>query len=161
MAHRYQWFKPRFDRVSIEHSARTALAATASLITARALGFPEAYWAPITSMVVTQSTLGATWTVSRQRFAGTALGAALGALLLTHLGGGIAVFGAFVFALGLLSAIPHLDRTAYRFAGITLAIVVLAAHADTAWTVAMDRFFEVSAGITAGLMVTALWQEHQ
>jgi hypothetical protein len=36
---------------------------------------PEAYWAPITTLVITQSSLGATLTVSWQRFVGTALGA--------------------------------------------------------------------------------------
>jgi uncharacterized membrane protein YccC len=162
MTHRFKnWLQPRFDLVSIEHTARTAIAATASLAAAYAVGLPDAYWAPITSMVVTQSTLGATWTVSRQRFAGTALGAVLGALLSEHIGAGVAVFMASIFAVGPLCAVLHLDRTAYRFAGITLAIVLLASHDKTAWSMAINRFLEVSVGIAAGLILTALWPEKQ
>jgi uncharacterized membrane protein YccC len=60
------------------HSARTAVAATVSLLVARLLRLPESYWAAIMTLVVMQSTLGAAWTISKQRFAGTALGAAMG-----------------------------------------------------------------------------------
>lgn len=36
------------------HSTRTALVAVASFLVARLFRLPEAYWAPITSVVVTQ-----------------------------------------------------------------------------------------------------------
>jgi uncharacterized membrane protein YccC len=42
---------------------------------------PESYWAAVSTIIVTQSTLGAAWAASRTRFVGTALGAALGGLL--------------------------------------------------------------------------------
>jgi len=48
-----------------------------SLAIARAVRLPEPEWAAISTMVVTQSTLGAAMTISGQRFAGTALGAPL------------------------------------------------------------------------------------
>src|SRR2546425_7350561 len=50
------------------HSARTAVAAVASLLAAQLFGLSEAYWAPITTLVVTQSSLGAAFAVSWQRF---------------------------------------------------------------------------------------------
>src|SRR5882762_10017380 len=56
------------------HSARTAVAAVVSVAAARLVRLPEAYWAPVTTLVITQSSLGAAFAVSRQRFAGTALG---------------------------------------------------------------------------------------
>ena len=40
------------------HSARTAMAAVASLLVARLFGLPATYWAPITTLVITQSSLG-------------------------------------------------------------------------------------------------------
>ena len=46
------------------HSGRTAIVAIASLLAARLFRLPEAYWAPITTLVVTQSSLGAALTVS-------------------------------------------------------------------------------------------------
>src|SRR2546430_11193687 len=63
------------------HSVRTAIACVASLLVARLFRLPEAYWAPITTMVITQSSLGAAFAVSWQRFVGTFLGAAVGAVM--------------------------------------------------------------------------------
>jgi uncharacterized membrane protein YgaE (UPF0421/DUF939 family) len=145
----------------VAHSARTAIAATLSLGVARVLRLPEAYWAPISALVVTQSTLGAAWTVSRQRVVGTALGALLGALLVPHLGSGTLVFGVSVFGIGIVCAVLHLDKAAYRFAGITLAIVMLVVRASPAWVIAMHRFLEVSLGIAIALALTAVWRDRE
>jgi uncharacterized membrane protein YccC len=41
----------------LTYSARTALAAKASLLVARLFALPEAYWAPITTLVAMQSSL--------------------------------------------------------------------------------------------------------
>jgi hypothetical protein len=68
----------RMNQKEVLHSIRTAVAAVSSLLIARFLRLPESHWAPITTIVIMQSTLGAAWTVSKQRFAGTALGAAMG-----------------------------------------------------------------------------------
>jgi len=66
---------------SVIHSIRTAIAATLSLAIARLFGLPEAYWAAIATLVVMQSTLGATLLLSIERIAATALGALVGALV--------------------------------------------------------------------------------
>jgi hypothetical protein len=63
---------------SVKHSARTAIAATVSLTVARLFQLPEAYWAAIATLVVMQSTLGATLVISVERIAATALGALAG-----------------------------------------------------------------------------------
>ena len=59
----------------VVHSVRTTAVAIASFLVARLCRLPEAYWAPITALVITQSSLGAALTVSRQRLVGTVLGA--------------------------------------------------------------------------------------
>lgn len=146
---------------SVEHSAHTAVAAIASLMAARVLKLPEAYWATITTLIVMQSTLGAALAISGQRFAGTALGAVVGALLATYFGPSVIAFGAAVFVAGLICSLLHLERSAYRYASITLAIVVLIARSTSPWVVAIHRFVEVSVGIVIGLVVTALWPERQ
>jgi len=46
---------------------------------------------------------------------------------------------------------------AYRFAAITLSIVLLVAHQHPAWIVALHRFVEVSLGIAVALAVAQLW----
>jgi uncharacterized membrane protein YccC len=158
------------DKGAIEHAARTTVAAMASLLIARVCRLPEAYWAVITTMVVMQSTVGAAWLISTRRLAGTALGAAMGALLATYFGPNVIAFGAGLFLLGVICAAggrayrpleEHLDRTAYRFAGITLAITMLIVRPSAAWVVAVHRFIEVSIGIAVGLMATVLWPEGQ
>ncbi len=68
----------------LAHSVRTTVATAASLEVARLFKMPEAYWASVTTLIVMQSTLGAAWAVSRLRLIGTALGAALGALLASY-----------------------------------------------------------------------------
>src|SRR5262244_2920077 len=109
----------------VVHSVRTAVAGVASLLVARLFKLPEAYWAPITTIVITQSSLGAALAVSWQRFVGTLLGAVTGAIVASHFGPHALVFGASLFILGVLRVLMHLDLTAYRFAGVALAIIVL------------------------------------
>lgn len=143
------------------HSARTAVAAVASLLAARLFQLPETYWAPITTIVITQSSLGAALTVSWQRFVGTAFGAAVGALVASHYGPQPLVFGASVFALGLLCAVTNADQSAYRFGGIALAIVLLVPRTRSPWQIAFDGFAEVSIGIGVALILAVVWPEKE
>lgn len=149
----------RWKQQEVVHAARTAVAAMVSLESARLFRLPEAYWAAITTMIVMQSTLGAALTVSEQRLAGTALGCAAGALVATYFPASAFLFSAGVFVLGIFCALVGLDRNAYRFAGITLAIVMLVERSRPAWVTAAHRFVEVSIGIAVGLALTALWPE--
>ena len=48
----------------VVHSARTAVAAIGSVLAARLCRLPETYWAPITTLVITQSSLGAALKIS-------------------------------------------------------------------------------------------------
>jgi uncharacterized membrane protein YccC len=146
---------------SVIHSIRTAIAATISLAVARLFGLPEAYWAAIATLVVMQSTLGATLLISVERIAATALGALAGAVLANYFTGNLLAFAAAVFALGLLCAGFRMEKTAYRYASITLAIIVLIPRSNAAWIVALHRFFEVSVGIVVALAFAALWTERQ
>jgi uncharacterized membrane protein YgaE (UPF0421/DUF939 family) len=149
-----------FSRQSLEHLARTTIAAMLSLYLANLFKLPEAYWAAITSLIVMQSTLGDTLTVSGQRFAGTAMGAAAGAFISQHFGPSPVAFGAGVFALGGICLLLHLGRAASALASVTLALVVLVARSDSGWSLALHRFVEVSLGIVVALALTFLWPEH-
>lgn len=141
------------------HAVRTTLATVASLLIARLFRLPESYWAPITTIVITQSSLGAAWSASRQRLAGTALGAAVGALLGTYLPPTVLTFAFGILLAGLICAVLGIDRSAYRFAGITILIVALIAHTSPPWRIAIDRFIEISIGIAVALALTVLWPE--
>src|ERR1700751_678880 len=120
----------RIDPKEVLHSIRTAVAAVGSLLIARFFRLPESCGAAVTTIVIMQSTLGAAWTVSKERFAGTALGAAMGAPLTAYAAQDAAAFGAGVFVLGLICALLRIGRNAFRYAAITLAIVMLLVRAD-------------------------------
>ena len=109
-------------RPVLVHSSRTAVAAVASVLAARLFHLPETYWAPITTLVITQSSLGTALAVSGERFVGTMLGAAVGAIVASYFGPHMLVFGLSLFILGVLCAATHSDRSAYRFAGVTQAL---------------------------------------
>jgi uncharacterized membrane protein YccC len=146
---------------SVIHSIRTAIAATISLAVSHLFGLPEAYWAAIATLMVMQSTLGATLLISVERIAATALGALAGAFLANYFTGNLAVFAAAVFVLGLFCAAFRMEKSAYRYASITFAIIVLIPRSNAAWIVALHRFFEVSVGIVVALALAAAWPEHQ
>jgi len=151
--------RPRWMRQQVlVHVSRNAIAAIASLALARLFRLPEPYWACITTFVVLQAKLRPTFTASWQRLAGTALGATMGALLSIYFGPRLLAFGAGVFAMGVICAMLRLDDS-YRFANMTLAIVMLIARSGSPALVAVQRFLEVSIGIGVALAVTAVWEE--
>jgi uncharacterized membrane protein YgaE (UPF0421/DUF939 family) len=137
------------------YSARTALATVASMMLARTLGLHEYYWAPISTIVILLSTIPPL-TLAWQRFVGTALGAVLGALVASFVRANWIVYGTGIFVCGILSSVLRVGA-AYRFAAITLSIVVLIVHDTPAWKVGLHRFIEVSLGIAVALVVTVVW----
>jgi uncharacterized membrane protein YgaE (UPF0421/DUF939 family) len=145
----------------LAHSVRTALAAVVSLLVARLFRLPESYWAPITTLVITQSSLGAAFAISSQRFIGTLLGALVGAVAAAYFGPHALVFGICVVLLGLLCALTRSGPAAYRFGGVALAIVILTPRSSPAWMVAFHRFAEVSIGIGVALLLAVVWPDRE
>jgi uncharacterized membrane protein YgaE (UPF0421/DUF939 family) len=143
------------SRSSVLDSVRTAIAAVAAMLLARLLKLPEFYWAPISTIVITQSTIPPR-TLGWQRFVGTALGAVLGAALMTFFRPSALVYGLGILLCGLAARLLRVG-SAYRFTGITLSIVLLISHTSAPWIVAWHRFLEVSLGIAVALVVTTVW----
>ena len=149
----YSWIAIR--RKVFVQATRTTFATVASMLLARTLKLPEFYWAPISTIVILLSPsfpLRLAW----ERFAGTAFGALLGALIASLFRPNWAVYGASIFVCGLLCALLRVAG-AYRFAAITLSIILLVGHHAAAWRVALDRFIEVSLGIAVALLVNIVW----
>ena len=142
-------------RDALRISLRTAVATVVSMLLARTLKMPEFYWAPISTIVILLSTINPL-TLAWQRFAGTALGAFLGALIATYFPPNWIVYGIGLFVCGVLSAMLRVG-SAYRFAAIALSIVLLITHSRPPWMVATHRFIEVSLGIAVALLVTMIW----
>src|SRR5260370_8018867 len=138
----------------VVHSVGDAVAAVTSGLVARLFRLPETYWAAITTLVITQSSLGAALAVSWQRFVGTALGAAVGALGASYFGPHVLVFGASVFLLGLLCALARADRSAYPFGGIALAFVLLLPPTIPPSQIAFPRSPHLPTQIASALTLT-------
>ena len=143
------------DSKTLLDSGRTAAATLVSLLLARVLKFPEFYWAPISTIVIMQSSIqpfqGA-W----QRFVGTALGAVLGAVIATYVGRAAIIYAIGIFVCGILAAFSR-AWSAYRVTAITFSIVVLISRGP-AWVFAWHRFLEVSLGIAVALMALLISQ---
>ncbi len=153
------WSWQKENLPSITHSIRTAAAATVSVVVARLVQMPAAYWAAIATLVVMQSTLGATLTLSIERIVATAVGASVGAVEANYFRANLIAFMLAIFFIGLVSLAFRLEKTAYRYASVTLAIIVLIPRTNPAWIVALHRFIEVSVGIIVALAVVAFWPE--
>jgi uncharacterized membrane protein YccC len=104
---------------------------------------------------------GATLVISVERIAATALGALAGALLAMYFSENLFMFAAAVFITGLLCAVLRMEKSAYRYASVTVAIIVLIPRSNAEWIIALHRFVEVSMGILVALALAAAWQEHQ
>ena len=140
-------------------AARTTVAAVLAMLLARLLRLPEFYWAPISAIVIIQSTIDPR-IIAWQRFAGTALGAAMGALIATDFPASPSnawVYGGAIFLCGVICVLLRF-RGAYRFAAITLSIILLIVHTRVATIVAWHRFVEVSLGIGVALAIALLWR---
>jgi uncharacterized membrane protein YgaE (UPF0421/DUF939 family) len=140
---------------SLHTSVRTTVATMVSLLIARGLKMPEFYCAPISTVVILLSTIHPL-TLAWQRFAGTALGAFLGAVIATCFHPDWIIYGVGIFVCGILSAVLRITA-AFRLAAIALNIVLLITHDRPPWIVATHRFMEVSVGIAVVLLVTLAW----
>src|ERR1041385_4154688 len=150
---------PGITRASLLNASRTAVATVASLMLAKLLKLPEFYWAPISTIVILLSTinpLAGSW----QRFVGTAIGAALGALIATYFPVNWEASCAAIFLCGIRCAIRRIKESS-RIAAITLSIVLLITHGSPPWMVALHRFIEVSIGIAVALLITTIWKRSE
>jgi uncharacterized membrane protein YgaE (UPF0421/DUF939 family) len=155
------WIWKEENLPSVAHAIRTAVAATLSVLLARLVGMPEAYWAVIATLVVMQSPLSSTVPLAVQRIVASALGASLGAIESACFGANLVAFALTIFVLGLISIAFRLEKVGYSYAGMTLAIIVLIPRPEAPWIAAVHRFGEVSLGILVALAVVAVWREEQ
>jgi uncharacterized membrane protein YgaE (UPF0421/DUF939 family) len=153
-----EWVLAKDHPPSIAYVVLSALAAMVSFLIARLFRLPEAYWAPMSTLIVMKLTLNSAVPIAVQYVVGTAVGAAVGAGADIYFHASVWSFGAGVVVVGLLCVALRVTRSAFRYASITLAIVMLVPRSTSARLVALHRFFEVSIGLAVGLVLFALWQ---
>ncbi len=146
------------DRLSFHQGLRTAIAAGLAYGLTELLHMPGGYWAAISAIVVMQSEVGATVSASRDRLAGTAIGAVIGWLTALVWNNSIAVFALAVLVVMVLCTALRFQN-AGRLGGVTVAIIVLAPHTGPVWHISIERFLEVSLGIGVSLAVALTWKK--
>jgi len=153
-----RWIIAKENPLSIAHVCLAASAALVSYLIATQFRLPEAYWTPMSTLIVMQLTLNAALPVAVQYVAGTAAGAAVGAATDAYVHGSVWAFVAAIVVIGCLCVVLRVERSSFRYASITLVIVMLVPRSTRARLVALHRFFEVSIGIAVGLVLFAIWQ---
>lgn len=146
------------DRLSLQQGIRTAVAAGLAYWLVELLRLPGGYWAAISAIVVMQSEVGATLLASRDRLAGTAIGAMVGWLTSMIWHDSILMFAVGVLAVMVLCTALHY-KNAGRLGGVTVAIIVLIPYSGPVWKIATERFLEVSFGIVVSLLVAVGWTQ--
>jgi uncharacterized membrane protein YccC len=151
------WLRSR--KVELGLGVRVTAAAMGALVIALALGLKLPLWAVLTSIIVTQMSVGRSLKATRDYLIGTVGGAIYGAavaILIPHSGEGglLAVLVLAVAPLAFIAAI----KPSLNVATITASIVLLlpiTTHGDVLDS-AIDRVLEVAVGALTGLLVSFL-----
>lgn len=141
------------QRHLIINAVKTAIAAALSWWISKCIHLPDGYWASISSVIVLQSNVGSTIVASRNRFIGTAIGAAVGILF--------SLFGVLPWNY-ILAIIVSLSlcgifglANSLRISGVTVSIVMLVESAGHLY-LAYFRVSEVFIGIVTALAISTL-----
>ncbi len=151
LAHRY--------RLQLILALRVALAALLAFALAQALHLRLPLWAVLTSLIVTQMSLGRSLKVATDYLLGTFIGVAYGgalAILIPHTSEW-ALLGVLALAVAPLALIASF-KTNFNVLPVTAVIVLLVPtmqHVSPAVS-ALDRVLEVMVGGATGFMVSAL-----
>ncbi|MGY2047183.1 FUSC family protein [Methylobacterium sp. JK268] len=147
------------NRAKVIQAGRMTVASLTTFLLAEALGLPQGFWAVITALIVTQSSVGSSIKAAIDRFLGSVLGAVYGgavALAVPH-HGGVETVLALVLAIAPLS-LAAAQSAGFRIAPITAVIVLLSTTGSTLGPIAfaLDRMLEVGLGCAIGLAVSLL-----
>jgi len=151
------WLKSR--KVELGLGVRVTVAAMGALVIALALGLKLPLWAVLTSLIVTQMSVGRSLKATRDYLVGTVGGAIYGgavAVLVPHSGEG-ALLAVLVMAVAPLAFIAAINPS-LNVATVTAIIVLLLpamSHGDPLDS-AIDRVLEVAVGAVTGLLVSFL-----
>lgn len=139
------------------HAARTALAATATLLLTQLLGLPYGYWAVISTIIVMQSSLGGSILAGVRRVVGTTLGAFVGILVLLLLSPSWWVMGLSIFLTLALATLATRAQETFRMAGVTLVVILLVwpGHGSVLWF-GLERCMEILIGVGVALLFSLL-----
>jgi uncharacterized membrane protein YccC len=148
------WFLRR--RIELGFGLRMTVAGLLAFVAALLFRTPQTYWAVLTAVIVTQSSIGGSLKATVDRLVSTLGGAAWGAavtLAIPH-SDAVSTGASLAVALVPLSLLVAF-RPNYRVAPVTAAIVLLG-HAASGSVIdtAFDRVFEIGLGCVVALAVS-------
>jgi uncharacterized membrane protein YgaE (UPF0421/DUF939 family) len=149
------WLRQKDFRSAVIAAFKTGLAATLCLILGHFFGLKHSYWAAISAIVVMGSDAAVTFTSSRDRLIGTAIGAFLGWATYYAWRGHYLFYGLAIAVCLFICAVLTSEK-AGRLAAVALTIVVLVKLDAGPGQAAIARFLEVALGILVALAVTLL-----
>ena len=136
----------------VQLAVRAAAAAGVAVLAAQWLGLQFPIYAMIAAVIVTDVSAARTRELAFPRLAGTAVGAALGAVFVWQ-----GWYGPWAVAPGIVGAMllaqPARPPDPGRLAGYVCAIVVLDHH-DAPWSYALHRCLETALGIGVAVLVS-------
>ena len=144
-------------RDHIRHGIKVGLAGVMAYVLSDLAGIPYAYWAVITTVIVMQVHVADSIRMSVYRFTGTALGAAMGIVMILVLPPDPAytLVGIFV-GTGLCAYLTRYNER-FRMAAITVAIVFLTSlHEDNRIWFTLSRVVEIGMGVSCAFLVSVL-----
>jgi uncharacterized membrane protein YgaE (UPF0421/DUF939 family) len=147
------------DPISLRFAARITIAAMAAYLVALAFELPEALWAVITGIIVTQMSVGSTIGVGLDRLVGTLAGALVGGVAATaHALWPVLPVGVLLMVSVAPLSLFVVKRPTYRVAPVTAALMLLLVHDQSAQplTIAFDRVLEIAIGCVIGIAVSLL-----
>jgi uncharacterized membrane protein YccC len=151
------WLARHSDRLWL--ALRMLISATTAYALAHAFGLPQGYWAVLTTIIVTQSSVGGSLKAASDRLVGSVCGALVGAvaalLLPSH---APLVVGATLIAALTPLAVLTAFYPSYRIAPVTAIIVLTSAGAGPTGPLgyAFDRVLEITLGAVVGVVVSTL-----
>jgi uncharacterized membrane protein YccC len=144
--------KPRLGQ-----ALKATIAACTSYLIADSLALPQAFWAAVVAIFVTQANIGASLGLALDWFLGSLIGAVIGAAVAVLMGGSISLrlagLAATVFVLGYFAA----GRPQMRIACVNAAIIILGTPVlGTPLASASIRVVEVLIGTVVAIMTMLL-----
>jgi len=147
------------NRARLWLALRMIIAAMSAYALSAALGLAQGYWAVLTTIIVTQNSVGGSLKAALDRLVGSVCGALVGAatamLLPAHTP--LTVGLALVVAVGPLALLTAFWPN-YRIAPITAIIVLMSTGAATMGPLgyALERVLEITLGSVVGVVVSVL-----
>ena len=149
------------ESASLKQGIKTGLAGTIAYAIYAGWNLPQGYWAVFAALVVTQTSLGASWKAALYRTIGSASGAVAAALLLPILGSGPVGVGVVLFLLASLFGYMTALHPAFTAAGFTAALILVFGGIGEPWHMAWLRVLYTTMGAVIAFLVGALiWPVH-